>query len=68
MDNIKANALKPLKISSEMISAGVDALRFYRESYAEEMLVEAIYKTMDAQQLLRNVEPDQEKGSFCPSS
>ena len=59
---------KPILVSSEMISAGVDALRFYQESYAEEMLVEAIYKAMVAQRAQQDVEPLQDEQLICPSS
>jgi hypothetical protein len=55
-------------ISSEMISAGVDALRFYQEPFAEEMLVEAIYSAMVAQRAQQATGQDQEEQSASPSS
>jgi len=42
---------EPIKVSPEMIAAGVDALRLYQESYAEAMLAEAVYTAMAGQRV-----------------
>ena len=59
---------KAINISREMLCVGVDALRRFQETYAEEMLAEAIYNAMAAQQGQQGVEPLQDERLICPSS